>query len=96
MKMSETIKNWIALGGECLNLWMESGVEYPSDYGKKMMKQWIDQCFDSGWSEITDIGNSLLSDEVDTSKKANSLLRLCMWYESLCLHTEIFQLEEFY
>ena len=94
--MTDALQNWITLGGDCLNLWMESGVEYPSDYAKNMMKQWINQCCDSGWTEITDIGNSLLNDEVDISKKANSLLQLCMWYESISLHTEFIRLEEIY
>ncbi len=94
--MNNLIKEWVLLGGECLNLWMESGIEQPGDKARVMMKTWINQCCDAGWSEVSDLGNKLLDDTMGIEQKADLFLQLCVWYESIRGHVGILFLKDTY
>jgi hypothetical protein len=81
--MTKKIKEWISKGGECLNIWLENGIEHPSEYAIEIMQIWIRQSKEAGWTELYETGQLILNESISMEEKTEVFMRLCSLYENI-------------
>ena len=79
----DPINSWLQQGSHCLELWLACGVATPTSAAKSALHDWLSAAETAGFEKIRAHAQCLLLAETSTDQKADVLLDLMVWLQSL-------------
>ncbi len=81
--LSDVIENWLRDGAHCLELWLACGVATPTPQAVAALQNWLAAAEMAGFQQIIEQTQILLSTQTSIAQKADALLNLMVWQQSL-------------
>ncbi len=79
----DVIENWLHDGAYCLELWLACGMATPTPQAVAALQTWSAAIETAGFKQMLEQTQMLLSKQTSITKKADALLNLMVWQQSL-------------
>ncbi len=83
LDLNDVIKNWLHDGAHCLELWLACGVATPTPQAFAALQTWSAAAETAGFEQMVEQTQALLSTQTSVIQKADALLNLMVWQQSL-------------
>ena len=79
----DPIADWLDRGERCLGLWLACGVATPTPTATAALQHWLGEAETAGFEKMIKHAQRLLIAETPVAEKADALLDLMVWLQSL-------------